>query len=209
MTPHAKPIRLGFLLSGGGRTLLNILDEVDAGRLSLEVVTVIGSRPCKGLDRAAARGLTTHLVNYKSMPDVETYSQKITELLDEANVDLVILAGFLSPYLVPDRYVGRVLNIHPALLPKFGGKGMYGHHVHQAVLEAGETESGCTVHFVTNEYDDGPIVLQRTVPVYDGDTPDDLADRVFEQECVAFPEAIRLFAEGAIAMQDGKLIRLD
>ena len=201
-----KPIRLGVLLSGGGRTLLNLLDEVDAGRLNVDVVAVIGSRPCKGLDRAEARGLATHMVNYKAMPDAETYSERLTELLDAADVDLVILAGFLSPYLLPDRYLGRVMNIHPALLPKFGGKGMFGHHVHEAVLAAGETVSGCTVHFVTNEYDDGPIILQKIVEVHPGDTPDDLAARIFEQECLAFPEAIQQFAAGSLRMEGGQVV---
>ncbi len=206
-TPN--PIRVGVLLSGGGRTLMNILDEIEAGRLNATIATVIGSRECKGLERSTQRGLDAHLVPYKAMPDVQTYSDAITKLLDAAHVDLVILAGFLSPYLVPAHYANRVMNIHPALLPKFGGKGMYGHHVHEAVIAAGETESGCTVHFVTNDYDEGPIILQRRVPVEPGDTPDDLADRVFEQECIAYPQAIQQFAEGRLHVQDGHVAQRD
>ena len=138
----------------------------------------------------------------KQMPDTATYSRRIADLLDAAGVELVIQAGFLSLWHVPPQYEGRVMNIHPALLPGFGGHGMFGHHVHEAVLAAGCKVSGCTVHFVTNEYDAGPIIVQRCVPVLESDTPDSLADRVFEQECVAYPEAIRLFAEGRLRIED-------
>ncbi len=194
-----NPVRLGVPLSGGGRTLLNICDEIDAGRLAAQVGVVIASRECKGIERAQARGLRVELVPYKQVPDTETYSARIVEILDAAKVDLVIQAGFLSLWYIPPQYAGKVMNIHPALLPKFGGHGMWGHHVHEAVIAAGETESGCTIHFVTNEYDAGPIILQKTVPVLPGDTPDDLAARVFEVECQAFPEAIRLFAAGKLS----------
>ncbi len=210
MTPGSdNPIRVGVLLSGGGRTLMNILDEIEAGRLNATVATVIVSRECKGIERCRDRGLNVHMVAYKSMPSDQAYSDAITALLDAADVNLVILAGFLSPYLVPAPYAGKVMNIHPALLPKFGGKGMYGHYVHEAVIAAGEAESGCTVHFVTNDYDKGPIILQKHVPVLPGDTPDDLADRVFEQECLAYPQAIRLFAEGRLSVQNGRVVTRD
>jgi folate-dependent phosphoribosylglycinamide formyltransferase PurN len=132
----------------------------------------------------------------------------MVEVFDEARVDLVCLAGFLSFWIIPQRYLGRVMNIHPALLPAFGGKGMYGHHVHEAVIARGCKVSGCTVHFVDNEYDAGPIVLQRTVPVYAEDTADDVAARVFEEECIAFPEGIRLYAEGRLRI-DGKIVRIE
>jgi len=194
------------LLSGGGRTLENICDEIDAGRLDAEVAVVITSRQCKGIARAEARGLTVHLVPYKEMPDIEMYSARIVELLDAAGVGLVIQAGFLSLWHIPPQYDQRVMNIHPALLPKFGGRGMWGHHVHEAVLAAGETESGCTVHFVTNEYDAGPIILQRTAPVQPGDDADALAARVFAQECIAYPQAIRLFAAGKLSVRNGAVV---
>ena len=197
MTSHLdQPLRLGVLLSGGGRTLLNLQDEIDADRLPAEVSVVIASRDCAGVKRARTRGLRTEVVPYRQYgPDrLAEYSGRIAEILDAAGVELVCLAGFLSKFIVPDRYAGRVLNIHPALLPKFGGRGMFGHHVHEAVLASGETESGCTVHEVTNDYDAGPIVLQRKVPVLQGDTPETLAERLFRQECVAYPEAIRKHA---------------
>jgi formyltetrahydrofolate-dependent phosphoribosylglycinamide formyltransferase len=198
-----KPLRLGVLLSGGGRTLLNLLEEIRAGRLEAELALVLASRDCKGVERAQAAGLNVQIVPYKQMPDVETYSARICEALDAASVDLVCLAGFLSFWRIPPRYEGRVMNIHPALLPRFGGKGMYGHHVHEAVLKAGCKVSGCSVHFVTNEYDAGPIIVQRCVAVLEGDTPDELAARVFEQECKAYPEAIRLFGEGRLRIEGG------
>jgi len=202
-----KPLRLGVLLSGGGRTLLNILDHIRQGELNARVAVVIASRPCPGVDRARQAGLDVHVVSAKRHPDPAARSARIAELLDKARVELVLLAGFLSLWEVPPRYAGRVMNIHPALLPSFGGHGMYGHHVHEAVLAAGCKVSGCTVHFVTNEYDAGPIIVQRTVPVEEGDDADSLAARVFEQECVAYPQAIRLFAEGRLEI-DGRVVHV-
>jgi phosphoribosylglycinamide formyltransferase-1 len=206
-TSQSGPLRLGVLLSGGGTTLVNLLGEIAAGRLPAEVAVVVGSRACGGLEKSRAASLPTHLVPYKETPSLQDHSDRLAEILDAAAVDLVVQAGFLSPWIIPDRYAGRVMNIHPALLPSFGGKGMFGRHVHEAVLRAGAKVSGCTVHFVTNQYDDGPIILQRTVPVEDGDTPEALAARVFYQECIAYPEAIRLYAAGRIRI-DGRVTRV-
>lgn len=200
---QTETIRLGVLLSGGGRTLLNMLEKIDSGELPAEVAAVIASRDCQGVERARNAGLDVHVVPYKQMPDAEAYSARICELLDAAAVELVCLAGFLSFWKIPPRYAGRVMNIHPALLPGFGGTGMWGHHVHEAVLAAGCKVSGCSVHFVNNEYDAGPIIVQRCVPVLEGDSPDDLAARVFEQECIAYPQAIRLFAAGRLKIAGG------
>lgn len=199
-------IRLAVLLSGSGRTLQNLIDQTDGGRLDARIVVVISSRPdVMGVERARDAGLPVVIVRRKDHPDVETFSARIVETLDAHDADLVVQAGWLCYWRLPERWIGRVMNIHPALLPKFGGKGFYGHHVHEAVLEAGETQSGCTVHFVNNEYDAGPVILQRTVPVAPDDTPDSLAERVFEQECIAYPEAIRLFAEGRLRLRDGRV----
>ena len=204
-----KTLRLGVLLSGSGRTLENILEHIRAGSLPAEVAVVIASRPSiRGIDIGKAAGAPTHLVRPKEFSSVEAYSDAMVRLLDEARVDLVCLAGFLSYWIIPERYAGRVINIHPALLPSFGGKGMYGHHVHEAVLAWGCKVSGCTVHFVSNEYDEGPIILQRCVPAFAEDTPDDLAARVFEQECIAYPEAIRLIAEGRLRVE-GRVVRVE
>jgi phosphoribosylglycinamide formyltransferase-1 len=202
--PPTAPLRLGVLISGGGRTLLNVLDEINAGRLDAEVAVVIASKNCSGIERCLNVGLDVKLVEYASFRDasgrvdVEAYTAALLDVLDAAKVDLIAMMGFLSRWNIPSRYDGRVMNIHPALLPNFGGQGMFGHHVHEAVLAQGGKVSGCTVHFADNEYDTGPIVVQRTVPVFDTDTPDTLAARVFEQECLAYPEAIRLFAAGRL-----------
>ena len=208
-----KPVRLGVMLSGGGTTLLNILDQIDAGRLRAEVPCVIASRQCKGVERGRAAGLDVTVVPYKpfarhdAAPDTTGYSAELERVLDEADVELVVQAGFLSLWHIPTQYEGKVMNIHPALLPSFGGRGMYGRHVHEAVLAAGCKVSGCTVHFVTNEYDSGPIIVQRSVAVCETDDADALAARVFEQECQAYPEAISLFGAGRLSI-DGQVVRV-
>ncbi len=191
-----NPVRLGVLLSGSGRTLQNLLDRIKDGSLPARIEVVISSHPdVKGLERARTRKIPAVTVDYKGYDDAKAFSAAVTEELDRHPVDLVIMAGFIRRYLFPKKYEGRVLNIHPALLPDFGGKGYYGHHVHEAVLEAGKKESGCTVHLADLQYDRGPILLQKRVPVLPGDTPDALAERVFQAECEAYPEAIRRMAE--------------
>jgi phosphoribosylglycinamide formyltransferase-1 len=155
-----------------------------------------------GLERAVAADIPTAVVERKTFDDVAAFSQTIFRLCDGVRADLVLLAGWLQLLRIPAMYEGRVMNIHPALLPKFGGKGMWGHHVHEAVLAAGERESGCTVHLVNNEYDAGPVVLQRACPVLPGDTPDTLAARVFEEEKLAYPDAVRAFASGRLLAKD-------
>jgi len=201
-----KPVRLGVLISGGGRTLLNLLESIKRGELNAEVSVVISSlSTVAGVERARNAGLPVKVIRRKDHPDLEAFSAKLDEELAAANVDLVVQGGWLCLWKIPPRYENRVMNIHPALLPSFGGKGMWGHHVHEAVLAAGCKVSGCTVHFCTNEYDRGPIIVQRTCPVQDDDTPDTLAERVFEQECLAYPEAIRFFAEGRLDVQENRV----
>ena len=208
MTPDS-PIRLGVLLSGGGRTLQNFCDQIAAGRLPATVEIVVSSRPdAYGLTRAANLDLPTRVVDRRRLAG-SAFSTAITDALTEASVDLVCMAGFLCLWTIPDIFEGRVMNIHPALLPDFGGKGYYGNRVHQAVLAAGRTESGCTVHFCDNLYDHGPIILQRRVPVQPDDTPDTLGARVFEQECVAYPEAIRLYAAGRLRLDGDRVVIRD
>jgi formyltetrahydrofolate-dependent phosphoribosylglycinamide formyltransferase len=194
-----KPVRLGVLISGGGTTLVNILEYINQGRLNAQVALVISSRSTvAGVERAKSAGLDVKIIRKKDCPDIDQFSKRIEEQLLAANVDLVIQGGWLCLWKIPARYENRVMNIHPALLPSFGGQGMWGHHVHEAVLAAGCKVSGCTVHFCTNEYDKGPIIVQRACPVKEDDNPDTLAARVFEQECIAYPQAIKLFAEGKI-----------
>ncbi|UYV12652.1 MAG: phosphoribosylglycinamide formyltransferase [Phycisphaera sp.] len=176
--------RLLALLSGGGRTLLNLLDAIEAGALHARVAGVVASRPCAGAERAEARGLQTEIIR-GMIP-----AQELLGLVRAHGASWVVLCGYLQRIDVPDELAGRIVNIHPALLPKFGGPGMYGDRVHRAVLDAGETESGCTVHVCDAEYDTGPIVLQERCPVLPGDTVDSLAARVFELECRAYPKAL-------------------
>ena len=184
MDDPSRTPRLAVLLSGGGRTMLNIHDRILAGALAANIALVVASRPCSGADHAKARGLRT-LVIPGDIPEAT-----LAALLDEHSIDLVVLAGYLRLLPIPASYQGRIINIHPSLLPRHGGPGMYGHHVHEAVLKAGDAESGCTVHVCSREYDKGRIILQRRCPVLPGDTPDSLAARVFEQELLAMPEAI-------------------
>jgi formyltetrahydrofolate-dependent phosphoribosylglycinamide formyltransferase len=206
--PLDRPLRLGVLISGGGTTLKNLVKEKEADRLPITAPYVIASREdCGGVAWAREQGLQVDVIPRKSYPDTESFSEAIFKALRAADVDLVTNAGFLSLIHIPEDYFGRVMNIHPALIPSFCGKGYYGRKVHEAVLERGVKISGCTVHFSDNEYDNGPIILQRAVPVEDDDTPDSLAARVFEQECQAYPEAIRLYAQARLKIE-GRRVRI-
>jgi len=209
LTRHAsrrEPTRIGVLISGGGRTLLNIQECIQRGELNARVAVVISSlSTVAGVERARNAGFPVKIVRRKDFADIDAFSARLEEELAAADVDLVVQGGWLCLWKIPPRYENRVMNIHPALLPSFGGQGMWGHHVHEAVLAAGCKVSGCTVHFCTNEYDRGPIIVQRACPVLDDDTPDTLAARVFEQECLAFPEAIRLFIEGRLRVEGNRV----
>lgn len=202
------PIRLAVLLSGSGTTLQNFLDRIADGRLVARIMTVVSNKAdAFGLERARKAGISTHVVDRKEAGSLGEFSRRVFASCRDADVDLVCLAGFMTLVEVPDDFLGRVMNIHPALIPAFCGKGYYGHRVHEAVLAYGAKVSGCTVHFADNQYDHGPIILQRTVPVLDDDTADTLAARVFEQECDAYPEAIRLFAESRLRIE-GRSVRI-
>lgn len=195
----SKKLRLAILLSGGGKTMTNIQDNIVAGDLNASIVLVISSRSTvKGVDRAKKIGLEPVIIRKKDYPKTEVFSERIAEELDKAKVDLVVQAGWLCLWFIPKKYEGRVMNIHPALLPNFGGQGMWGLHVHQAVIDAGCKVSGCTVHFCTNEYDKGTIIEQESCEVKKDDDADSLAARVFEKECIAYPNAIRKFIENKI-----------
>jgi formyltetrahydrofolate-dependent phosphoribosylglycinamide formyltransferase len=202
-----NPIRLGVLISGGGTTLTNFLEKIDAGELSADVSIVIASRECAGIAKAKGAGLRCELLSRRTFETTAQFSEAVFSLLRGAEVDLATFAGFLSRVDIPADFEHRVMNIHPALLPSFGGKGMHGTHVHEAVLARGCKVSGCTIHFADNEYDHGPIILQRCVPVLEGDSPRTLAARVFEAECVAYPEAIQMYGEGRLRVE-GSLARI-
>jgi formyltetrahydrofolate-dependent phosphoribosylglycinamide formyltransferase len=204
----AKPINLAVLLSGSGRTLQNFMDRIRAGKLDAQIQAVISSRAdTYGLERARQNGIPAVVVASRKYRDFNSMSRALAAELDKWRVDLVAMAGFMCLFRMPDKFIGRAMNIHPALIPAFCGKGMYGHFVHEAVIESGCKITGCTVHFADNEYDHGPIILQKPVPVLDDDTPDSLADRVFQQECEAYPEAIQLFAEGRLRIE-GRRVRI-
>jgi phosphoribosylglycinamide formyltransferase-1 len=198
MTPD-RLLRLAVLISGGGTTLVNFLHAISAGRLHAEIPLVIASRrDCGGIAKAEAAGIRCVVLPRKEFPNVEAFSSEIFRNCREARVNLVTLAGFLSLIRIPDDFLGRVMNIHPSLIPAFCGHGFHGHVVHESALARGVKVSGCTVHFADNEYDHGPIIVQRSVPVLPGDTADVLAARVFEAECLAYPEAIELFHQGRL-----------
>jgi formyltetrahydrofolate-dependent phosphoribosylglycinamide formyltransferase len=203
-----QPLRLAVLLSGSGTTLQNLLDRSADGRLPARVVLVVSNRwDAYGLQRAEKAGIPTALIPRKDCASAEEFGRRIFDACRESQVDLVCLAGFLQFLPIPEDFVGRVMNIHPALIPAFCGKGYYGQRVHEAALAYGVKVSGCTVHFADNVYDHGPIILQRPVPVLDDDTAETLGQRVFQQECEAYPEAIRLFAEGRLRI-GGRRVRI-
>jgi phosphoribosylglycinamide formyltransferase 1 len=208
--PIRRPLRLGVLISGAGTTLVNLANRIASGRLRADLAIVIASRrDCGGLERARSLGVRGEVVARKSCANVDDFSQRIFSLLREAEVDLVTLAGFLSLIRIPDDFALRVLNIHNALIPSFCGKGMYGLKVHESVLARGAKVSGCTVHFADNLYDHGPIIVQKAVPVREGDSPETLAARVFEAECEAYPEAIQLFADARLEVVESRVRILD
>jgi len=203
-----RHLKLAVLLSGGGRTLQNLFDQIDAVKLDAEVVVVGSSRrDAYGLERARLRGVPAFVVPSRRHRDTASFSQVVFKNLGAYDYDLLVLAGFMCLLQIPEEQLGRVMNIHPALIPAFCGEGQYGHLVHEAAIEYGVKVSGCTVHFADNVYDHGPIILQKTVPVLDDDTPDSLAERVFAKECEAYPEAIRLFGEGRLRIE-GRRVRI-
>jgi phosphoribosylglycinamide formyltransferase-1 len=200
-SPLGRPARLAVLISGGGTTLMNFVEQIREGTLPAEIVLVIATRSdCGGIVRAASAGLRCDIVPRRKFESVTAFSRDVFDRCREVRADLIE---------IPDDFRLRVMNIHPALIPAFCGKGFYGHHVHEAVLKQGAKVSGCTVHFVDNEYDRGPIITQRCVPVRDDDTADTLAERVFAEECRAYPDAIRWFAEGRLRIEGHRVRVLD
>ncbi len=199
-----KPLKLAVLISGGGRTLQNIEAEIQAGRLNARIELVISSKgDAYGVKRSEGLGLETHVICRKDYGGHEDFSKAIWERIGTKGIDLVCCAGFLSLLAIPDAFASKVINVHPSLLPAFGGKGMYGHRVHEAVLGHGCKLSGCTVHYCDRAYDTGPIIAQASCPVFSGDTADVLAARVFELEVELYPKAIALIADGMVRVEGG------
>jgi formyltetrahydrofolate-dependent phosphoribosylglycinamide formyltransferase len=197
-----KTLRLAVLLSGSGTTLQNFIDLAAAGKLPGEVVKVVSSRSdAFGLERAKRAGIPGAVVRRRDFASTEKFSAAVWAEVDPLEADLVLFAGFMVRLAIPGKWSGRVMNVHPALLPSFGGKGMYGHFVHEAVLEHGCKITGATVHLVDNDYDRGPIVVQKAVEVLEGDDADSLAERVQAAEREIYPRAVRLFAAGRLRVE--------
>ena len=193
-----RHLRLAVVLSGSGRTLENLLERSDGGTLPASVAVVVSSRAdVRGARIAERAGVPVRLLPPGGQ-GVDRWSESIFAACREARADLVVMAGFLHLVRIPHDFAGRVINIHPSLLPAFGGRGFHGMNVHRAVLERGCTVSGCTVHLVDDEYDHGRVLLQQAVPVLSDDSPESLAARVFAAECQTLPEAIRRIAAGLL-----------
>jgi phosphoribosylglycinamide formyltransferase 1 len=194
--------RVAVLLSGSGRTLRNLLECSAPHDLPVRITRVISTRAnVVGNSVATDAGIPLSVVSRRDFDTTEEFSESILQILDAEQPELVVCAGFLSKLQVPDRYMGRIINIHPSLLPLFGGKGFYGDRVHRAVIDSGMKVTGCTVHFVDNAYDAGPIIAQRCVSVLPDDTVEAVARRVFEEECRLYPSVIRDIVMGRIWLE--------
>lgn len=199
--------RLVLLASGGGRTLENLQQRILRGELDAEIALVVLSRAGIGAaERAARLGLTALVIGKQNQPDPARRERLLQQAVLEARPDWVLLAGWLALFPIPPELEGRVLNVHPALLPEHGGQGCYGHHVHEAVAASGARWSGCTVHFADAAYDRGPILLQTAVQLQPGDGAGQIADRVFAAECAAYPEALGHLLAGRARLQDGRVV---
>ncbi|MEZ6086530.1 MAG: phosphoribosylglycinamide formyltransferase [Pirellulaceae bacterium] len=201
-------LRLAVFISGGGTTLRNLIERHRDGLLDVDFRIVISSSAsAAGLRFAEEASIPRRVIVKKSSTPAEDYSRSMFDACREAQVDLVVMAGFLKHVFIPSDFENRVINIHPSLIPSFCGAGMYGKRVHQAAIDFGVKVSGCTVHFVDNDFDNGPIILQRVCEVRTDDTAESLAARVFEQECQAMPAAIAAIAEGRVQV-NGRTVEL-
>lgn len=204
-----RRLRLACLISGGGRTMINLAEHIDAGKVDASVELVIASRDCPGVQLAKERGFNTHVIARRDFATDDAMHDRIAALLRDMRIDLVCLCGYLRWFRVDSDMHGKVINIHPALLPDFGGTGLYGERVHETVLKAGRKLSGCTVHFVDDVYDRGPVILQRTCPVLPDDDVHSLAARVFEQERIAYPQAVQMIAQGRVRLENRRAVVRD
>ncbi len=196
-----SPLRIAVLISGSGTTLRNLIDKIAAGELDAEIRLIVANTfNAPGLQYGEKGNIPIAVIDRSEFPSQDEFSEAVFQRCREARADMVVLAGFLKRVVVPEDFINRVISIHPALMPSFCGKGFYGHHIHEAVLQHGVKLSGCTIHFVDNQYDHGPVILQRTVPVLENDTPAKLAARVLEAECQAYPEALGLLAAGRVSI---------
>jgi len=201
-------LRIAVLLSGSGTTLQNLMDRIAIGEIDGEIVCVLSSREgAFGLERARKAQIPGKALPYRNYDSDRSFNEAIWTELRSHKPELIVLAGFMSLLEVPEDFANRIMNVHPALIPAFCGKGMYGRRVHEAVIEYGVKISGATVHFVDEKYDNGPIILQEAVPVFESDTPDTLMERVQTKEREIYPRAIQLFAAGRLKVE-GRLVRV-
>lgn len=199
-------MRIAVLLSGNGSTLQNIIDKTAAGLIDAQVVCVISSREdAFGLERARKANVPAFHTSVKHRDNPDQFNEEIWGWVRGHQAELVVLAGFMCKLQVPPDFVNKIINVHPALLPAFGGQGMYGNRVHQAVLDYGAKITGCTVHFVDEEYDHGPIIMQEAVPVFEADTADTVAQRVQAREREMYTRVLQLFAKGRIRVEGRKV----
>lgn len=199
----APPFKIAVLISAGGTTLKNLIETHRRGNLPVTIALVISSNPAAAGNRFATdNGIELVTVERRDFESDDAFSKVIFDHCRRAKIDLVVMGGFLKKIVVPADFENRIINIHPSLIPDFCGKGMYGMRVHQAVIESGATTSGCTVHYVDNQYDHGPIIAQKKVDVLPTDTPKDLQQRVFSVECDLYPTVIAAIAGGSLFISD-------
>jgi phosphoribosylglycinamide formyltransferase 1 len=203
-----EKINIAVLLSGNGTTLQNLIDRIDEGIIPAKIILVLSSKEDSyGLQRAKNAGIDAFAVSKKKFVSSTQFNDALYKYIYSYPIDLIILAGFMSIFRIDKKFQNKVLNVHPALIPAFCGKGFYGEKVHRSVIESGVKITGCTVHFADDVYDHGPIILQKPVNVLDNDTPDTLAHRVQEQERIALVQAVKLFAEGRLTIE-GKKVKI-
>lgn len=201
-------LRLAVLLSGSGTTLQNIIDHCEDESLAATVSCVIASKTSAyGLVRAAQHGIPAYAITAKDYPDYDARNEAIWDTIRSHGVELVVLAGYMSLLKVPEDYANRIINVHPALIPAFSGQGMFGQHVHEAVIAYGAKVTGATVHFVDDTYDHGPIIMQEAIPVNEQDTAESLAERVQALERKLYPKVIQMIAEERVSVE-GRKVRI-
>ena len=208
MNTEQPELNIAIFASGGGSNAEAILQSIEAGQLNARVSLIVSDRDQAGvLDRARNHNIAGQTLSPPSFPSIEAYLTTLYNVLDQYNINFIALAGYLKkiPPALVDRFYGRMTNIHPSLLPAFGGPGMYGRHIHRAVKEQGVRWTGATVHFVDHTYDTGPIILQKVVPVHHNDTPEAIAARVLRIEHFLYPEALRLISEGRVKLHERRV----
>lgn len=202
-------MRLAVFVSGKGTNLLNIIKRNKEGFLRSEISLVVSNHECEAIEKSRSAGIRTKILDPRSLENETEFGNLLLEVLRKNQIEFIVLAGFLKmiPEAVVKAFQNKIINVHPALLPSFGGKGMYGMKVHQSVIDYGCKVSGATVHLVDSEYDRGPVVLQRCVPISDDDTPETLASKIHQLEYELLPEAIRLFEENLVKVE-GRKVRI-